>query len=1041
MVNTSQRPSQHRTGHPEIRTSRNRRVLGFVAGLVVLASTSFAQPIVRPFPFTLPTTDTLQTNMLSGLQPESGPAGKHGAFHLSLEGHFVAQDGTRIKFFGTEIQWSANFLDSREAEILAKRLHKMGFNALRLNYYDYHGWDATSLFRTYDTLGQYIPNSYTINQQHLRQFDTLLWTLKHEGIYVFLPVRSLHPFRTGDAVPTADSMYWNGYLAGMLYPEAAQLQHNWARALLGHVNPLTGLALGSDPSIACYEISFEESLPWYWQIGRLNYIDANNFNQGTYTISYHQSRRFDTLFNNYLQRKYGSDAAINAAWSGNGGLNPANLLSNASFENFDNTNWNTASNSPARASAILSNPGYDASPAMLIHISKIDAGYRDDGVVFYNASAKLAADKRYQFSFRAKLSRDAQYPALTRPIAAIVNDANNQSNLAVGMVIDTIWREYKFSFRAIYGGPQIAGVVLSSDSGNILFDAFTLKEAPEEGLRPGETLAGAKVKRLARDTMTTVSRLRARDLTMFYDSLERSYYSSMERLLRDTLHAAGLVNTSQGGYWSSPVDYRSTSNTEVTEMHTGWDYVGQRPNQAYSDSTWMVRNYAMVTDAGFYALGLSAGSSIAGKAHVIGQWQVPTPNQHASEQAVLPIVYGCYQDWDGMFFTPYSVFHEQLFADTLIGRIDSSSAGNNINANHALMAQMPMASYVFRNSLVPPAEVFDTIHHDANDILDLSHYYETGTGRGYRGPFGQPMFQYGDQAILTSLGVRQKFDTRKSDSSFENIFAHSYDEMEYPNQDFSKTSKIVFNPTAGTFKASEPHVYTFTGIATDSVVFPRMTVKRTDAGGDQLSMYYLFDADSGFGLLSLTTRTQNSGVKWADTMGFGKNWGHAPTIMSAATIQLTLEGSKDSILIAPLDAFGNPTGQMIRATHIPNTTRFTATIDQQATHAAWYLIAETASTMDVGTSDESASGALSVEVSPNPASSHISVSLASSEAVQLSLVDDLGREINVAQAYKLAQPAGKRSIDLDITSLPSGHYVLLARTRTAMNATNVTVLH
>jgi hypothetical protein len=1030
MVNTSKRPSQH----PGIKTPRNRRVLGFVASLLFVAGVGFAQPIARPFPFTLRTTDTLQTTMLSGLLPEAGPAGKHGAFHLSPEGHFVAQDGTRIKFFGTEVQWSANFLAADEAEILAKRLHKMGFNALRLNFYDYHGWEPTSLFSVFDTAGQYVTNSYTINQLHLRQFDTLLYTLKRAGIYVFLPVRSIHPFRAGDNVPTFDSMYYHGYLAGMLYPEAQQLQHNWARALLTHVNPLTGLALGNDPSIACYEISFEESLHWYWQLERLNYTDANNF-AGNSTISYHQSRRFDTLFNNYLQRKYGTDAAINAAWSGSGGINSTNLLANGSFENFDNANWNIASNSPARASAILSNPGFDASPAMLIHIAKIDTGYRGDGVAFYNASAsaKLASDKRYQFSFRAKLSHNAQSPALTRPIAVIVNDANNQSNLLAGTILDTTWREYKFSFRAIYGGPQIAGVVLSSDSGNVLFDAFALKEASEEGLRPGETLAGAKVKRLVRDTMTAVSLLRARDLTMFYDSLERNYYNSMERLLRDTLHAAGLVNTTQGGYWSIPLDYRSTSNTEVTEMHTGWDYLSQRPDRAYTDSTWMVRNYAMVTDAGFYALGLSAASSIAGKAHVIGQWTVPTPNQHASEQAIIPVVYGCYQDWDGMFFTPYSVFHEQLFADTLIGRIDSSSSGNNINANHALMAHMPMASYVFRNNLVPPAEVFDTIHHDVNDVLDLPHY-------GYRGPFGQPMFQYGDQAIMTSLGVRQKYDTKKSDSSFENIFAHSYDEMEYPNQDFSKTSKIVFNPTAGTFQANEPHVYTYTGIATDSVVFPRMTMKRTDAGGDQLSMYYLFDVDSGFGLLSLTTRTQNSGVKWIDTMGFGKNWGHAPTVMSAATIQLNLQGSKDSILIAPLDAFGNPTGQMIRATHIPSTDRFTATIDQSQTHAAWYLLVEKASAPDAGVADESAGPTLSLEVSPNPATSRINVSLASNEAVKLSLVDDLGREVHVAQAYKLVQTAGKRTIDLDITDLPSGHYILLARTSTATKATNVTVV-
>src|SRR3989442_563064 len=114
MINTLYRA----TKQPALkRTFRNRAVAGIVAALVLMAGSSNAQPIARPFPFTLPASDTLQSTSIGGLAPEAGPAGKHGAFHLSPEGHFVATDGARIKFFGTEIQWTANFIDGQHAEI------------------------------------------------------------------------------------------------------------------------------------------------------------------------------------------------------------------------------------------------------------------------------------------------------------------------------------------------------------------------------------------------------------------------------------------------------------------------------------------------------------------------------------------------------------------------------------------------------------------------------------------------------------------------------------------------------------------------------------------------------------------------------------------------------------------------------------------------------------------------------------------------------------------------------------------------------------
>ena len=47
-------------------------------------------------------------------------------------------------------------------------------------------------------------------------------------------------------------------------------------------------------------------------------------------------------------------------------------------------------------------------------------------------------------------------------------------------------------------------------------------------------------------------------------------------LLRETLDVAGLVNTSQGCWFGTVLDYHAFTGSEVTQTHFGWDYTGPR---------------------------------------------------------------------------------------------------------------------------------------------------------------------------------------------------------------------------------------------------------------------------------------------------------------------------------------------------------------------------------------------------------------------------------------------------------------------------------
>src|SRR6059058_5865897 len=100
-----------------------------------------AQPIRSPFEFVQSGRDTVASAILP-VPPTSVSRVviKNGHFYLS------GSDDERIRFFGTELEYTSQFISGADARVLAKHLHKLGFNAVRLVDNDYHYWNAASFF-------------------------------------------------------------------------------------------------------------------------------------------------------------------------------------------------------------------------------------------------------------------------------------------------------------------------------------------------------------------------------------------------------------------------------------------------------------------------------------------------------------------------------------------------------------------------------------------------------------------------------------------------------------------------------------------------------------------------------------------------------------------------------------------------------------------------------------------------------------------------------------------------------------------------------
>ncbi|MDY7578262.1 cellulase family glycosylhydrolase [Herbaspirillum sp. RTI4] len=183
------------------------------------------------------------------------------------DGHFYrvgpdlranSSDDARVRLYGINLSFATNFPTPENAVRLARRLRKLGFNAVRLHHMD-------TLPGTMDnpksllTPGAY-PSFNPVAQTRLKNF---IAALKQEGLYVNLNLHVGYRFRAAlDHVPTAEGNADRAALGAPVYvytPRMIALQEEYARQLLRALN------LRNDPVLAMVEINNESSLLAAWQ--------------------------------------------------------------------------------------------------------------------------------------------------------------------------------------------------------------------------------------------------------------------------------------------------------------------------------------------------------------------------------------------------------------------------------------------------------------------------------------------------------------------------------------------------------------------------------------------------------------------------------------------------------------------------------------------------------------------------------------------------------------------------------------------------------
>ena len=186
---------------------------------------------------------------ISFLFESEKPAGKHG--FLKVQGdRFVFEDGTPVRFWGTNLNGGACFPEKSYAEKLAKRLAAYGCNIVRLHQMDAE-WACPNIYQL--RRGKRLDNTSTYDPESLDRMDYLVHCMKREGIYIYLDMMTYRKFKEADGVVNASQLKKKAGPYSLFDRRMIELQKEYMKMMWERVNPYTGLAYKDEPAIVMSE--------------------------------------------------------------------------------------------------------------------------------------------------------------------------------------------------------------------------------------------------------------------------------------------------------------------------------------------------------------------------------------------------------------------------------------------------------------------------------------------------------------------------------------------------------------------------------------------------------------------------------------------------------------------------------------------------------------------------------------------------------------------------------------------------------------------
>ena len=799
------------------------------------------------------------------------PAGKHG--FVRVEGDQFVTDKGRIKFWGTNTCFAANFLPHELADRMADRMARFGINCVRL-----HHMDMRDIF---PERGE--KTRMALDPAQLDKLDYYVAALKKRGIYVNL---NLHVSRTLDE-RDGFQKYETGpsFQKGVdnYYRPIIEANKDFARQILNHVNPYTGKAYKDEPAVAMVEINNENSIVCMW--GGWGGLDTI---QGVYLDD------LGKQWNDWLKAKYKTDAALQKAWDLKSIPLGNEMLKNGDFPkgyvpNWDGWTWEI----DGKTDAPITNPE-----------GRLRMDVRKKGEVDWHPQligSSFAVKKNELYTLVVKAKADK--PTTITVGVRMNHDPWEGLGFDTSAKLTTDWQTLTFNLLPSADDSNARVTIGSFQSGIVYeIDSISLKPGGNLGLPEGCSLAVGNVPVIWKKDAGSFTKPAVDDFCDFLFDIEAKYWDEMYRFLKDEIKVKQPVSGTQLEYGSTIAQ----AKMDYCDIHSYWNHP-TFPNRQWDMKDWYLRNRALVNYVDRDILPNLATKRVAGKPYTVSEFNAPYPNQYAAEALPMLAAFGAFQDWDGFF--PFAYSHsndpEPKMATSFF-----DTCGNSVQMAHMIACHALFCSNVEgKREIVAPMtaakerEIFKKDRHQYN--LGFS-----GLGLDKRAALTSRV------AVDVSGGTKEmpRIPEIPKDQKVFSTDEYKPSSFHYSLAEKDRGYMHCATDKAGLFtgfipKAPSPAQATrFLLLGTDW----QIAFGETNLGWATASLTRLDDGKTGPEryLLVITGEMTNTGMKLEplgeDKVTVGNRWGSPPVLCEGVPAQLFLKGKTAAkVKCWPLDASGN----------------------------------------------------------------------------------------------------------------------------------------
>ncbi|MDY0170891.1 MAG: carbohydrate binding domain-containing protein, partial [Thermoguttaceae bacterium] len=764
------------------------------------------------------------------------PAGKSG-FVCVAGGQLYAGE-RRLRLFGANLTAGACFPDHATADKVAARMAKFGLNAVRLHFLD-STWGSPRLIK-YESgdWGNW-------DAEALDRLDYFIARLKEHGIYVNLNLLVGRRFGVGDGVdPAVNQLDWKAaHAVGFFHAPHFETQKAYVRQLLTHRNPYTKLAYVEDPAVALVEINNENGLIHTWM--------GSDFDALPEVFAEDLRKQW----NDWLGKRYTDTAALSRAWGARDEPLGAEMFANAGLvQRLEG--WNVEQHQGAAVEASVEN-----GTAILRVRKPGTAGWH---VQFNQPNLAIKKGGLYTVRFRAAADRERKVNL------SLIQAHDPWGNLGFGMTL-TLSKDAKpFTFTFLANADDENARLnfgdMNQEGAEFRFTELSLKPGGRVGVGEGESVEQRNVRVPKVAEAWTLPAGGRHDWVRFLWETERKHWTGMQKFLKEELGVkVPIVGTIVAT--STP---NLMADMDVVDTHAYWEHP-HFPGKPWDWNNWFVNNLSMVNDPERATVTALAFQRVAGKPHMVSEYNHPAPNTHAGEGPLFIAAFGALQDWDAIFLYTYS--HDD--GKTKAGRIPDFF---DIGQHPTIMANVPAASLLFRRGDVAAAR----------QVLRLPLSPEAEVERIAQKGHTWNVLNVRQLGLDLRYAIRHRVALDLTGkSAVPDMEALALDAVT------SDTGEIAWRlPTQdkGVFEIRSPRTKGFIGHADGQTLDlgdgVQVTIEKTRTGWCTLALTLLegesLSVKPRRALLVATGYTENTDMGWTDLTKstVGTNWGKPPSLIA-----------------------------------------------------------------------------------------------------------------------------------------------------------------